>query len=479
MIVLRIFNETEITNEFAQQNGMTIKSEENGVHKLVIEKLSSSSAGSYKLVAKNLAGTVQTTSSALEIDTLPRIVPNFQVENITPESATVIEEEHKSLDLGFVVSGKPEPTVEYYKDEVKFKPTEKRVVLSKKEAGVYRLEMTDMKPSDGGIYKLVCKNTCGEAQFVIDLKIKSAPSFVKTFKNSVECVEGTKLELVGVIGSSVYPNPEFQWLQNGELIDEANLKETVILKDQFASSLIIENVNLSLDGTKFKLKSFNEFGACETETRVDVLSVPKFVQPLEDAQPLLNQSFEWAFSIDSSPEPKIKVLKNDKEWNLSKETRVKLAKEMETAGERKIFKYKLQFANMTADDIAAYQVEASNKAGEAKSSGKLVVIGAPCFIRKPADTSVTLSKPIKIDCEIAGIPIPNIAWFKDGQPLVENDRVKVENKLKTTFILTFKNCLKEDAGVYTVKLDNESGTAEALFNLTVQGSLIRIQIYKH
>lgn len=430
--------------------------------------------GSYKLVAKNSAGTAQSITSLFEIDTLPTIVPQFKVENMTAESAIVIEEEHKSLDLCFLVSGKPEPNVEYYKDEVKFKPTEKRVLLIKKEAGVFRLEMSDMKPLDGGIYKLECKNSSGEAKFIIDLKIKSAPSFVKTFKNSVECVEGTKLELIGAIGSSVYPNPEFEWLKNGEAIDESNLKEIVIFKEQFISTLVIENVPLSIDGTKFKLKSFNEFGSCETETRIDVLTIPKFEQPLSDNQPLLNQSFEWEFTIDSNPEPKLKLLKNDKEWNLSKETRIKLAREMETKKDRKIYKYKLQFANMTADDIAAYQIEASNKAGEARSNAKLVVIGAPCFIRKPADTSVTLNKPIKIDCEIAGIPIPNIAWFKDGQSLVENDRVKIENKLKTTFILTFKNCLKEDAGVYTVKLDNESGIAEAFFTLTVQRNLLNL-----
>lgn len=464
-----MFNDTEITEESAQQKGITFINEGDN-YKLIISKLSSESFGSYKILAKNHVSSSQSTTSTLEIDKLPTITPKFEGENVKSEIATIIEEEQKSLELGFSIIGKPEPTVEHFKDDVKFKPTEKRVLLSKKELGVYQLDLGNLKASDGGIYKIFAKNSCGETQYLIDLKIKSAPNFVKTLKNTIEVLEGTKLELTGTIAPGVYPNPEFQWLKNGEPIDEAVEKNIVILKDNSSSTLIIEVVVLSLDTTKFKLKCFNDFGSCETETRVDILCVPKFEVPLSDCQPLLNQPFDWEFAIDSSPEPKIKILKNDKEWTMPKEN--KIQKEMEQKGDRKLFKYKIQFNKMVADDIATYQVEASNKAGDAKSKAQLVVIGAPCFIRKPPDTSVSLNKPIKIDCEIAGIPLPTVTWLKDGEQLVESDRVKIENKLKTTYILNIKNCLKEDAGIYTIKLQNETGTAEASFNLTIQGILI-------
>lgn len=381
---------------------------------------------------------------------------------------------HQDLELTFSINGNPDPLIEFFKDDLKIKSTDKRVIFSKKESGIFFIQIKDLKSSDAGIYKIFCKNICGESKISIDLKVKSAPTFVKNFKNTIDCIEGTKLELNAVIGSSVYPNAQFQWSINDEIFNEADSKEIVVVKDQFSSTLIIENVSLLFDSFRIKLKSFNEIGSCESVTKIEVSSLPKFIKQLDDNQPLLNHPFEWEFVIDSFPEAKLKLLKNDKEWNLLKENRIKITQEIKTINERKIYFYKLQFSNMLADDIALYQVIAFNKSGEARSSAKLDVVGSPCFVRKPNDTSVTLSKPIKIDCEIAGIPIPNITWFKDGQPLIENERVKIENKLKTTFILCFKNCIKEDAGLYTIKLENQSGTAEENFNLSVQSNVLEI-----
>lgn len=423
------------------------------------------------MIAKNSISSVTSASCSLEVDTLPMILPKFEGVNVKNDKATLIEDEKKNIELDFMINGKPEPNVEYFKDDVKFKASEKRVLFTKKD-GLYKLEIPDIKSTDGGIYKILAKNTCGEQSYVIDFKIKSAPVFVKNLKNVIECVEDSKLELNSTIATGVFPNPEFQWFKNGDLIDESNCKDTLILNELCSSKLIIEHVELLYDQSKYKLKCFNDFGACETETKLEVISIPKFKKSLTDSNPILNQTFEWPFSIDSNPESKIKFFKNEKEMNFTKETRIKILKEMETKGDRYIYNYKMIFNNMVADDIATYQIEASNKAGEAKSQAQLVVIGAPCFIRKPTDISVTLNKPIKIDCEIAGIPIPNIAWYKDGEPLIENDRIKIENKLKTTFILNIKNCLKEDQGLYTIKLQNESGTAEESFMLTIQGRLI-------
>ncbi len=79
-----------------------------------------------------------------------------------------------------------------------------------------------------------------------------------------------------------------------------------------------------------------------------------------------------------------------------------------------------------------------------------------------------LGKPLKIELEIYGIPLPEITWFKDNEVLLENERVKIEAKHKGTFFLSFQTCENIDCGTYTVKLHNESGDA-ASFKIVVNG----------
>lgn len=458
-------------------NENNIFSSENDVYKLLIQKASSANVGQYKAVAKNSLGSIQTTVCSLDVDTYPTIDAKFETTSSQLDSCEIIEEENKSIELNFEVNGKPEPQVEYFKDDVKFKPSEKRITLVKKDK-IFKFSIPDLKASDAGVYKINCKNSCGEKFYLINLIIKSAPKFVKTFKNKIESLENNKLELIASIVPGVYPCPEFKWFRNEELIDEANLKNMVILRDTNTITLLVESLDLTFDSSKFKLVCRNELGACETETSVDVLAAPKFVLALNDSQPILNEPFEWNFEIDSNPEPKLKIIKNDKELGL-KDKRVSLEKETETRSDRKVHKYKIKFNNIVADDLGLYKIDAVNKGGEASIKANLTVKGSPCFIRKPVDTSVVLNKPIKIECEISGIPNPDIIWLKNGEPLAENDRVKIENKLKTIYRLNIKTCIKEDAGTYTVKLSNDSGDAEASFNLSIQGNLCfyRIQFY--
>ena len=97
------------------------------------------------------------------------------------------------------------------------------------------------------------------------------------------------------------------------------------------------------------------------------------------------------------------------------------------------------------------------------------LLDLPSFIKKPVDTTVVLGKPLKIECEVSGIPLPEITWLKDNEPLIEDDRISVESKAKGLFFLNFKICEKIDCGTYTVKLHNESGDIDANFILTIHG----------
>ena len=42
----------------------------------------------------------------------------------------------------------------------------------------------------------------------------------------------------------------------------------------------------------------------------------------------------------------------------------------------------------------------------------------PPFIRQGAtNVTVSVNNPVTLDCEVAGIPLPDVAWSKDGSDL--------------------------------------------------------------
>jgi hemicentin len=440
---------------------------EDNVYKLNIKLISLESAGNYKAIAKNSIGQIQTVVCLLDVDTPPALKPSFEGVNPKEDSCDLYEDEKKTIVLEFSKTGKPEPSIEYYKDDVKYKATEKRIVLTKKENDVFSISFPDVKSDDTGVYKILAKNTAGEASYSINLKVKSPPKLVKVLKSKIESLENVKLELSCSTINGLYPVPEFKWFKNDELLEDNNQPIFTVLSDSSNSTLAIENVTLPMDKTKYKLVATNELGSCESETTLEVLCEPKFTKALDNSAAALNHSFEWDFEIDSNPEPKLKFIKNDKEIKFDNRIKFELISS-ETKNERNIHSYKLRIENSVADDSALYRIEASNKGGEAKSEAQLTVKGEPVFIRKPIDTSVPLNKPAKIECEVAGVPSPTVTWFINDEPLVFNDRVKIESKLNSLYWLSIKNAMKEDTAKYTVKLENEHGKAEESFNFSIQ-----------
>ena len=94
--------------------------------------------------------------------------------------------------------------------------------------------------------------------------------------------------------------------------------------------------------------------------------------------------------------------------------------------ERRVTSYKLSFEKTVGEDLGLYKIEATNVAGSATTSAQLTVKGGPCFIKKPVDASFLVGKPLKVDFEISGIPDPDMVVLKNGEPLVFDERVKLE-----------------------------------------------------
>ena len=100
---------------------------------------------------------------------------------------------------------------------------------------------------------------------------------------------------------------------------------------------------------------------------------PILTTPFTDCFTLLNTAFDWRFSVDSLPEAKLKIFKNNKELLFNRDSNVKIVKEKQTNSLDT--SYCLRFNKVMIDDAGLYKIELSNKAGSIESLGKLTVRG--------------------------------------------------------------------------------------------------------
>lgn len=85
---------------------------------------------------------------------------------------------------------------------------------------------------------------------------------------------------------------------------------------------------------------------------------------------------------------------------------------------------------------------------------------------KTKDYIVTLGKPLRINCEASGTPLPSITWLKNGLPVTGKENIQLKNN---DFTLNLMYSLQEDAAVYTCIATNDAGSIEQKFNVSVLG----------
>ena len=79
---------------------------------------------------------------------------------------------------------------------------------------------------------------------------------------------------------------------------------------------------------------------------------------------------------------------------------------------------------------------------------------------------VIQGRRVLMECPVSGIPIPEVEWLKDGQPLVTNAGLRL---LHNNLHLEIVRSQVEDTAQYTCIASNEAGELVRNFNLEVLG----------
>ena len=90
------------------------------------------------------------------------------------------------------------------------------------------------------------------------------------------------------------------------------------------------------------------------------------------------------------------------------------------------------------------------------------------FDKRYKDMTVHVGGILKIKVTMDGEPAPTVAWYKDGAPLKERSNVIVTATDFLTDVM-IKRVALTDGGEYKLVAKNESGTTQAIFNVSVLG----------
>merc|ERR1712180_144523 len=138
-------------------------------------------------------------------------------------------------------------------------------------------------------------------------------------------------------------------------------------------------------------------------------------------------------------------------------------KDIEIDGEKFTVNYtrngivKLQINGFTAADVGTYECYGTNDYGNMMQPVLVMMAQYPEFIKAPLDVNLIGVNGGKVECEIYGVPKPNVIWFKDFTPLKETSRVQAHHYPPQTYTLFFEDYITKDEGLYTVTASNICG----------------------
>lgn len=88
-------------------------------------------------------------------------------------------------------------------------------------------------------------------------------------------------------------------------------------------------------------------------------------------------------------------------------------------------------------------------------------LGQPKIRKSLTDVEVTEKENLQLEVEVYAVPEPKITWFRDGQEVRSDARIKIQrdNVRSETYNLTLNMIKRDEAGVYEMKATNTLGTA--------------------
>ncbi|XP_068397521.1 hemicentin-1 isoform X4 [Eschrichtius robustus] len=418
-------------------NGIQVLS---GGRILALSSAQISDTGRYTCVAVNAAGEKQR-----DIDLRVYVAPNIMGEE---QNVSVLISQ--AVELLCQSDAIPPPTLTWLKDG---HPLLKKPGLSVTENGSV-LKIEDAQVQDSGRYTCEATNVAGKTEKNYNVNIWVPPNIYGSDELAqLTVIEGHLTSLL--CESSGIPPPNLIWKKKGSpvLADSAGRVRTLSGGRQLQISIAEES-----DAGLYTCVASNVAGTAKKDYSLQVYIRPTIANSGNHPTEIIvtrGKSISLECEVEGIPQPTVTWMKEGRP--LTK------GRGMEVTDEGHI----LQLKNVHVSDTGRYVCVAVNIAGMTDRKYDLSVHTPPSIIgnhRTPENISVVEKNSVSLTCEAAGIPLPSIAWLKDGWPVNFSSSLRILSGGRTLRLMQTR---MEDAGQYTCVVRNAAGEERKTFGLSV------------
>ncbi|XP_021696069.1 LOW QUALITY PROTEIN: obscurin [Aedes aegypti] len=406
--------------------------------------------GNYTFRAKNKYD-INESNCRLDVLLKPEI-ENFHDITVEPFTQGVFQ---------VLIKANPKPKVVWTKDGINLCNVDNCDVIADVEKEIYTLLVESCALAEHGTYTISASNTFGETVASAKLNVHmTKPTFTKEPDSMNVHDWGDVYNKVEV---SAVPRPTIQWLRNGtplnleEIDEETNEPKVKVVTSgdtEVTSELFISHFGPEWQG------DYSCVASCiggETEAKFMILvknEQPVFGKGLERGMDLEEDDrLELACIVDGSPLPKMTWYKDGHEITPNEHIKI-------THGHDG--RCRLVIDKVDPGDSGCYKLVLTNKTGEVSTQSCVAVTPKqryPVFIRPLQDQKVAVGETLHVEAKIAGFPMPEVRWFKDGLPVHHTKAINFINEPDGIVGFIIDRATPEDAGIYTCEVVNEVGKA--------------------
>ncbi|XP_042308319.1 contactin-6-like isoform X2 [Sceloporus undulatus] len=125
----------------------------------------------------------------------------------------------------------------------------------------------------------------------------------------------------------------------------------------------------------------------------------------------------------------------------------------------------LEIPDFQKEDEATYECIAGNVRGRNAARGQLFIYALPEWDKRLGNVHVSLYDTLVWECKATGKPMPSYQWLKNGQLLIPEERIQIENGTLTITMLNIS-----DSGLYQCVAENKYGSIYSNAELRVIAS---------